>query len=137
MIRTINTVSDASPFELNRYKDERFLVLVVESSLAKGASANLLNSEQSLLARTNNQKEIFEKKMNELTEQIYRILWIFHKIQPMCILVVPQKSLPRRYCSLELANSTVERNFIDGKFNSSYVKFRFDNIIFDFILHYG
>lgn len=135
LVRTVNTVSDVSAFELNRYKDEHFLVLIVESSLAKDSNVSSLNSEQNFLIKTNSQKESFERKMNELTDQIYRILWIFHKIQPMCILVVPQKSLPRRYCSLELANSTIERKFINGELNSKYVKFQFDNIILDFIPH--
>lgn len=137
LVRTVNTVSDVSAFELNRYKDEHFLILVVESSLAKSSSASSSNSEENLSVRINNQKESFERKMNELTDQIYRILWIFHKIQPMCILVVPQKSLPRRYCSLELANSTVERKFINGELTSKYIKFQFDNIILDFIPHSG
>lgn len=137
LVRTVNTVSDVSAFELNHYKDEHFLILVVESSLAKVSNSASLNAETSVLAVTNKQKEVLEKKMNELTDQICRILWIFHKIQPMCIAVVGRGSLPRRYCSLELANSTVEKKFINSELDSKYVKFQFDNIILDFIPHSG
>lgn len=137
LVRTVNTVSDISAFELNHFKDEHFLILVVESSLAKGSKSLSPNVDTGILVTTNKQKETLEKKMNELTDQIFRILWIFHKIQPMCIVVVGRGSLPRRYCSLELANSTVERKFINGELDSKYVKFQFDNIILDFIPHSG
>lgn len=131
VVRTVNTVFEVSAFELNHNKDEHFLVVVVESSLAKNPAL----TDSALLSVTEQQKRTFEKKMNELTEQIYRILWIFHRIQPICVMVVSQGSLPRRYCSLELANSTVEKKFLNGELNSRFVKFQVDNIILDFLPH--
>ncbi|CCK71744.1 Cmr2p KNAG_0H03290 [Huiozyma naganishii CBS 8797] len=137
LVRTVATVSDVSAFEINRHKEEHILVMVIESSLAKKRSPESVNADMSIVSTTVKQKEDLEKKMNELIDQIYRILWIFHKIQPMCIVVVPRGSLPRRYCSLELANSTVERKFVMGELDSKFVKFQFDNIILDFIPHSG
>lgn len=131
VVRTVNTVFEVSAFELNHNKDEHFLVVVVESSLAK----NSAQPDSALLSVTEQQKRTYEKKMNELTEQIYRILWIFHRIQPFCVMVVSQGSLPRRYCSLELANSTVEKKFLNGELDSRFVKFQVDNIILDFLPH--
>lgn len=141
VVRTVDTISDVAAFELNHHKEEHFLIVVVESSAAKPrSSGNISNAStvdgQAILA-TERQKINLEKKMNDITDQIYRILWIFHKIQPMCIMVVPRGSLPRRYCSLELANSTVERKFVNGELDSSFVKFQFDNILLDFVPHSG
>lgn len=131
VVRTVNTVTEVSAFELNHNSGEHFLVMVVESSLVK----KTVSDEEIVLAITPNQEEKMDKKMNEVIDQIYRILWIFHKIQPMCIMVVGRNTLPRRYCSLELANSTIEKKFISGELESQFVKFQFDNIILDFIPH--
>lgn len=128
LVRTVNTVSEVSAFELNHNKEEHFLAVVIESSMARPAATALISAGQ-------NKNEVLEKRMNELTEQVYRILWIFHKIQPMCVVVVPQGSLPRRYCSLELANSTVEKKFLNGELPSTFVKFQMDNITLDFVPH--
>ncbi|CCC68759.1 hypothetical protein NCAS_0B06750 [Naumovozyma castellii] len=136
VVRTVNTVFEVSAFEINENKDEHFLVMVVESSLAK-SKESMTSPDGVLISMTDRQKAQFEKSMNDLTDQIYRILWIFHKIQPMCIVVVPKDSLPRRYCSLELANSTVEKKFLNGELQSKFVKFQFDNIILDFVPHSG
>ncbi|CCD23444.1 Cmr2p NDAI_0B04100 [Naumovozyma dairenensis CBS 421] len=134
VVRTVNTIFEVAAFELNDNKEEHFLVVVVESSLAKLTPTY---GDSSLLVTSSRQKDLFEKSMNDLTDQIYRILWIFHKIQPTCILVVPKDTLPRRYCSLELANSTIEKRFLNGELDSRFVKFQFDNIILDFIPHSG
>lgn len=131
LVRTVNTVFEVSAFELNHNKEEHFLIVVIESSLAK----NQTMADSAVVTGVQNKKEIMEKKMNDLTEQVYRILWIFHRIQPMCVMVVPQGSLPRRYCSLELANSTVEKKFLSGELASVFVKFQVDNITLDFIPH--
>lgn len=130
LVRTVSTVYEVSAFELNHNKEEHFLVVVVESSLSKPPS-----SQGSLTLETEAQKQTAEKKMNELTDQVYRILWIFHKIQPTCVMVVPLESLPKRYCSLEIANSTVEKKFLNGELPASFVKFQFDNVILDFLPH--
>lgn len=137
LVRTVGTITDVSAFELNQNKEEHFLVVVVESSLAKKNAIISTYNDTALLASsmTERQREVLEKKLNELTDQIYRILWIFHKIQPMCVVVVARNSLPRRYCSLELANSTIEKKFISGDLNARFVKFQFDNIILDFVPH--
>lgn len=137
LVRTVGTITDVSAFELNQNKEEHFLVIVVESSLAKKNAVLSTYNDSALLASsmTERQKEVLEKKLNELTDQIYRILWIFHKIQPMCVVVVGRNTLPRRYCSLELANSTIEKKFINGELNARFVKFQFDNIILDFVPH--
>ncbi|GAV54352.1 hypothetical protein ZYGR_0AL00840 [Zygosaccharomyces rouxii] len=130
LVRTVSTVYEVSAFELNHNKDEHFLVVVVESSLSKPTT-----SQSSLVIETESQKQTTEKKMNELTDQVYRILWIFHKIQPTCVMVVPLDSLPKRYCSLEIANSTVEKKFLNGELPATFVKFQFDNVILDFVPH--
>lgn len=129
LVRTVNAITDMSAFELKHNKDEHFLVMVVESPLAKGLTSDRL------VSMTDTRKANMEKNMTTLTEQIYRILWIFHKIQPMCMLVVPSGSLPRRYASLELANSIIERQFLSGDLPASFVKFQFDHVILDFIPH--
>ncbi|EDO16936.1 hypothetical protein Kpol_1020p45 [Vanderwaltozyma polyspora DSM 70294] len=131
IVRTVPSVSDVSAFELNHNNDEHFLVLIVESSLAK----NTIAGGEPALVMTSRQNEKLEKQLNDLTEQIFRILWIFHKIQPMCVMVVANGSLPKRYCSLELANSTIERRFLNCELDAKFVKFQFDNIILDFIPH--
>ncbi|SCW02055.1 LAFE_0E13168g1_1 [Lachancea fermentati] len=132
IVRMVDRVSELSVFELPYNKSEHFLIMVVESSLASNSA---LSPGQTVLVPTAQQKEQAEKKLNGLVEQIYKILWIFHKIQPVCVLVVPPRSLPRRYCSLEIANSTVEKKFLSGELNSKFVKFQFDNVILDFIPH--
>lgn len=136
LVRTINTIYEVSAFELNHHKEEHFLVMVIESSLAKkkkyDTSSNI--DENKVITKYRPDK-VLEKKMNDLTDQIYRILWIFHKIIPMCILVVPKGTLPRRYCSLEIANSTVEKKFMGGELESSFIKFQVDHIILDYIPH--
>lgn len=131
VVRTVNSVLEISAFELNHNKAEHFLVVVVESMLAKAPVLEELPA-QSIADR---QKESFQRKMNDLSEQIYRILWIFHRIQPFCIMIVPPDSLPRRYCSLELANSTVEKKFLNGELDAQFVKFQVDNTILDFLPH--
>lgn len=131
VVRTVNTVLEVSAFELNHNKDEHFLVVVVESFLAK----TLATDEPTVMSIADRQKESLQKKMNDLTDQIYRILWIFHKIQPFCVMVVPPDSLPRRYCSLELANSTVEKKFFSGELDAKFVKFQVDNVVLDFLPH--
>lgn len=130
IVRTVDTVSEVAAFELPHNREEHFLVVVVESTTANSTSMNpgaFKTYPEKYLA--------MEKKMNLLTEQIYKMLWIFHKIQPFCVLVVAPGSLPRRYCSLEIANSTVERQFLDGNLKSKFVKFQLDNVILDFIPH--
>ncbi|CCE63643.1 hypothetical protein TPHA_0F01590 [Tetrapisispora phaffii CBS 4417] len=131
IVRTVSTVSDVAAFELNHNSDEHFLVIIVESSLSRST----LFQEDNLLVQSKEKLKKREQKMNELTEQIYRILWIFHKIQPLCVLVVSPNTLPRRYCSLELANSTIESKFQSGELVANFVKFQFDNVILDFIPH--
>ncbi|SCV14293.1 uncharacterized protein CGFF_01850 [Nakaseomyces glabratus] len=135
LVRTVNTVFEAVTFELNHHKEEHFLVLVVESSLARDPRRVNYDKDEHLLEISNKEKFNTEKKMNELTDQIFRILWIFHKIQPMCVLVVPRNTLPRRYCSLELATSTVVKKFYNGELDASFAKFQFDNVILDYIPH--
>lgn len=135
LVRTVNTVFEAVTFELNHHKEEHFLVLVVESSLARDPRRVNYDKDEHLLEISNKEKFNTEKKMNELTDQIFRILWIFHKIQPMCVLVVPRNTLPRRYCSLELATSTVVKKFYNGELDDSFAKFQFDNVILDYIPH--
>ena len=138
VVRTVFSVSEVSAFELNHHKEEHFLVMIVESSLAKMKEIDDIGPEgtpSQLTDRPGETYESFEKKMNDLTDQIYRILWIFHKIQPFCILVVPRGSLPKRYCSLEIANSIVEKKFTNGELNTKFIKFQFDNVILDFIPH--
>lgn len=130
IVRTVDTVSEVSAFELPHNREEHFLVVVVESILA---NSNYLNSGTSTVSRESYLQ--IEKRMNLLTEQIYKMLWIFHKIQPFCVLVVKPGSMPRRYCSLEIANSTVEKKFLDGLLKSKFVKFQLDNVILDFIPH--
>lgn len=130
VVRTVNSVLEVSAFELNHNKQEHFLVVVVESLLAKPV---VQESQSSSIAERH--KESLQRKMNDLSEQIYRILWIFHRIQPFCIMVVPPNSLPRRYCSLELANSTVEKKFFNGELEAQFVKFQVDNIVLDFLPH--
>lgn len=136
IVRTVDKVSEVAAFKLPHNSNEHFLVMVVESFLANSPSLS-----STLPSRTTtytvDQNLQFEKRMNQLTEQIYKILWIFHKIQPFCILVVPLETLPRRYCSLEIANSTVERKFLSGDLKSKFVKFQLDNVILDFIPHSG
>ncbi|CCH58992.1 hypothetical protein TBLA_0B01490 [Henningerozyma blattae CBS 6284] len=127
LVRTVATVLEVSAFELPHNRDEHFLVMVVESSLAK--------SDSTMLGISSARQTKLEKTMTDFTEQIYRILWIFHKIQPVCVLVVPPGSLPRRYCSLELANSTIEKQFLNGELKSNFVKFQFDHVILDYIPH--
>ncbi|CAI2023046.1 hypothetical protein SEUBUCD650_0H01430 [Saccharomyces eubayanus] len=137
IVRTVNTVFEVAAFELQHHKEEHFLVMVVESSLAKTdeESKNNAATDTTLVSFNEKQKIKVEAKMNDLTDQIFRILWIFHKIQPMCILVVPRDTLPRRYCSLELANSTVEKKFLNNDLGAQFVKFQFDNVILDFLPH--
>ncbi|CDF91549.1 ZYBA0S12-01464g1_1 [Zygosaccharomyces bailii CLIB 213] len=130
LVRAVSTVYDVSAFELNHNKDEHFLVVVVESSLSK-----ITTSQENTVLETDSQKRTVEQKMNELTEQVYRILWIFHKIQPVCVMVVPLGTLPKRYCSLEIANSTVEKKFLSGELPATFAKFQFDNVILDFVPH--
>lgn len=131
VVRTVNSVLEVSAFELNHNKEEHFLVVVVESMLAK-----VPNVDETLATSiADRQKESFQRKMNDLSEQIYRILWIFHRIQPFCIMVVSPDTLPRRYCSLELANSTVEKKFFNGELEAQFVKFQVDNIVLDFLPH--
>lgn len=131
VVRTVNTVLEVSAFELDHNKAEHFLAVVVESFIARTAATD----EPVIASVAERQKEILLKKMNDLTEQIYRILWIFHRIQPFCVIVVPPNSLPRRYCSLELANSTVEKKFFSGELDAKFVKFQVDNIVLDFLPH--
>lgn len=131
LVRTVSTVYEVSAFELNHNKDEHFLAVVVESSLSKPPPA----AQNTLVVETESQKQATERKMNELTDQVYRILWIFHKIQPTCVMVVPLESLPKRYCSLEIANTTVEKKFLNGELPATFVKFQFDNVILDFVPH--
>ncbi|AJT77887.1 DMAP1-binding Domain [Saccharomyces cerevisiae] len=137
VVRTVNTVFEVAAFELQHHKEEHFLVMVVESSLAKTEeeSKNGETTDTTLMKFAETQRNKLETKMNDLTDQIFRILWIFHKIQPMCILVVPRDTLPRRYCSLELANSTVEKKFLNNDLSAQFVKFQFDNVILDFLPH--
>ncbi|CAI4051492.1 Cmr2p SKDI_15G2430 [Saccharomyces kudriavzevii IFO 1802] len=137
VVRTVNTVFEVAAFELQHHKEEHFLVMVIESSLAKTEEEdkNNVTADSTLISFTEKQKVKLETKMNDLTDQIFRILWIFHKIQPMCILVVPKDTLPRRYCSLELANSTVEKKFLNNDLSAHFVKFQFDNVILDFLPH--
>ncbi|SCU97294.1 LAMI_0F09538g1_1 [Lachancea mirantina] len=132
IVRMVDKVSELSVFELPNNREEHFLVMVVESSLARAAYSQY---SQTSLESTEQTREVRDKKMNTFVEQIYKILWIFHRIQPFCILVVPPKTLPRRYCSLEVANSTVEKKFLSGELPSTFVKFQFDNVILDFIPH--
>ncbi|CAB4254233.1 similar to Saccharomyces cerevisiae YOR093C Putative protein of unknown function [Maudiozyma barnettii] len=134
LVRTVNTVYEVAAFELNHHKEEHFLVMVIESSLAKKkiASSEL---DPSNVVTVYKPDKVLEKKMNDLIDQLYRILWIFHKIKPMCMLVVPKGTLPRRYCSLEIANSTVEKKFISGELEAKFIKFQMDNIILDYIPH--
>lgn len=130
IVRTVDTVSEVAAFELPHNRQEHFLVVVVESSAANNAALN------PGAFNTSPQKyRSVEKTMNTLTEQIYKMLWIFHKIQPFCVMIVLPGSLPRRYCSLEIANSTVEKQFLDGKLRSKFVKFQLDNVILDFVPH--
>ncbi|CDO95447.1 unnamed protein product [Kluyveromyces dobzhanskii CBS 2104] len=130
IVRTVDTVSEVAAFELPHNRDEHFLVVVVESTAASSTSMNpgAMNTNKSNYLA-------MEKKMNLLTEQVYKMLWIFHKIQPFCVIVVAPGSLPRRYCSLEIANSTVERQFSEGNLKSKFVKFQLDNVILDFVPH--
>lgn len=131
VVRTVNTVLEVSAFELNHNKDEHFLAVVVESFLARTVA-----TEEPLPATiAERQKEVLQKKMNDVTEQIYRILWIFHRIQPFCVIMVSPDSLPRRYCSLEIANSTVEKKFFSGELDAKFVKFQVDNVVLDFLPH--
>ncbi|AET40115.1 Cmr2p Ecym_5357 [Eremothecium cymbalariae DBVPG len=133
LVRTVDKVSEVSAFELGHKNYEHYLVMVVESFLANNAILNQGSSNTNMYAM--HEKLAMEQKMNDLTEQIYKILWIFHKIQPFCCLVVPPDSLPRRYCSMEIANRTVESRFLSGKLNSKFVKFQLDNVILDFVPH--
>ncbi|SCU94091.1 LAFA_0F19790g1_1 [Lachancea sp. 'fantastica'] len=128
VVRMVDKATEVSVFELPQNKEEHFLVMAVESPLAVNASAGAM-------VITAQQKEQHEKKMAVVVEQIYKILWIFHRIQPLCVMLVSPRSLPRRYCSLEIANSTVEKRFLGGLLNSKYVKFQLDNVILDFIPH--
>ncbi|SCU88210.1 LADA_0E08834g1_1 [Lachancea dasiensis] len=132
VVRMVDRASEVSVFELPQNKEEHFLVMAIESSLASNAA--IATSTNSILPNAQ-QKEQQEKRMTVVVEQIYKILWIFHRIQPICIMLVSPGSLPRRYCSLEIANSTVEKKFLSGLLNSKFVKFQLDNVILDFIPH--
>ncbi|CUS23639.1 LAQU0S11e00914g1_1 [Lachancea quebecensis] len=132
VVRMVEKALEVSVFELPQNKNEHFLVMVVETPLASNISAT---TAQPTLALTTQRREQCEKKMTAMVEQIYKILWIFHRIQPMCVILVTPRSLPRRYCSLEIANSTVEKKFLSGSLNSKFVKFQLDNVILDFIPH--
>lgn len=136
VVRTVDKVSEVSAFELPFNKEEHFLVMIVESTLANSSALSTPSSTDTVALIPSEQERVqAEKRVTELVEQIYKILWIFHKIQPMCILVVSPGSLPRRYCSLEIANSTVEKTFMNGGLNSRFVKFQLDNVILDFVPH--
>ncbi|SCV05494.1 LANO_0H08724g1_1 [Lachancea nothofagi CBS 11611] len=132
VVRMVDKALEVSVFELPQNKEEHFLIMAIESPLASNPSAALVQSNLSMATQ---QKQQLEKKMTAVVEQIYKILWIFHRIQPLCILLVAPGSLPRRYCSLEIANSTVEKRFLSGLLNSKFVKFQVDNVILDFIPH--
>lgn len=134
VVRTVNTVYEIAAFELNHHKEEHFLVMVIESSLAKKKPESSEIDPTNVIT-TYKPDKVLEKKMNDLIDQLYRILWIFHKIKPMCVVVVPKGTLPRRYCSLEIANSTVEKKFISGELEAKFIKFQMDNIILDYIPH--
>ncbi|SCU86619.1 LAME_0D06964g1_1 [Lachancea meyersii CBS 8951] len=131
VVRMVDKASEVSVFELPQNKDEHFLIMAVESSLASQSALITTSS----LPITPQQREQHEKKMASTVEQIYKILWIFHRIQPLCVMLVSPRSLPRRYCSLEIANSTVEKKFLGGLLSSKFVKFQLDNVILDFIPH--
>ncbi|CEP62094.1 Cmr2p LALA0_S04e07646g [Lachancea lanzarotensis] len=128
VVRMVDKATEVSVFELPQNKEEHFLVMAVECPLASNAATGAI-------ALTAQQKEQREKKMATVVEQIYKILWIFHRIQPICVMLVSPRSLPRRYCSLEIANSTVEKKFLSGLLSSKFVKFQLDNVILDFIPH--
>ncbi|AAS51149.2 ACL079Cp [Eremothecium gossypii ATCC 10895] len=134
LVRTVDKVSEVAAFELDHDKDEHFLVVVVESSLAN--TPVIGSAVSSAIPQINMaDKRTLERRMNDLTEQIYKILWIFHKIQPFCVMVVPPGSLQRRYCSLEIANRTVEKHFLNCSLHSKFVKFQLDNVILDYVPH--
>lgn len=135
IVRSVNTVYEVAAFELNHHKEEHFLVMVIESSLAKRTPSSAADPETATIITQYRPDKVLEKKMNDLVDQLFRVLWIFHKIKPMCILVVPKGTLPRRYCSLEIANSTVEKKFISGELEAKFIKFQVDNIILDYIPH--
>lgn len=118
IVRTVEHVREISAFELPQYKLEHFLVICIESDLVKSSSEPSSSSD---------------KVLNSFVDKIYKILWIFHRIQPMCIMVLPVGSLPKRYCSLEIANSTVEKKYFSAQLNVKFVKFQLDNVILDFI----
>ncbi|KAH3901430.1 Cmr2p SCDLUD_002923 [Saccharomycodes ludwigii] len=135
LVRTVEYVLEVSAFELPQNKDEHFLVMCVESTYLRNSALTIANNDSVTTVGSSNSVQKLEKTLNALLEKIYKILWIFHKIQPFCIMLLPPGSLPKRYCSLEIANSIVEKKFFSGELNSKFVKFQLDNVILDFVPH--
>ncbi|XBW38649.1 hypothetical protein QEN19_004237 [Hanseniaspora menglaensis] len=111
-------ISEISCFEIPNNKDKHFLVLVFETPLLKKTTKISSKSDKLLVPLVNN---------------VFKLLWKFHGIQPYLILAVPDGCLPRRYCSLEIANSLTERQFYNGQLDIKYLKFQLDSVIADHI----
>lgn len=116
LISMSNSISEISCFELPTHKDEHFLILLFETPLLK---------------KTTKLSAKVDKQLVPLVNNIYKLLWKFHNIQPFLIMAVPEGGLKRRYCSLEIANSFVERQFYNGQLDIKYLKFQLDNVLMD------
>ncbi|AMD21548.1 HFL308Wp [Eremothecium sinecaudum] len=134
LVRAVDKVSEVAAFEMPTRNDEHLLVIVVESPLvgnSLSAAVNIIGEN----GAKSDKKSNMEQRLNTLTDEIYKVLWILHRIQPFCCLVAPPGSLPRRYCSFEIANRTVEKKFLSGLLETKFVKFQLDNLILDFVPH--
>lgn len=118
LISMSENISEISCFELPSHREEHFLVLLFETPLLKKTTKISTKVDNLLVPLVNN---------------IYKLVWKFHKIQPFLVMAVPEGGLPRRYCSLEIANSFVERQFYNGQLDIKYLKFQMDNLIMDYI----
>ncbi|KAL6932053.1 hypothetical protein ACO0OL_003527 [Hanseniaspora opuntiae] len=118
LISMSDNISEVSCFELSAPQSEHLLVMVFESPLVKKGTKTSAKTDKLLVP---------------LVDNMFKLLWKFHSVQPFLIIAVPDGSLPRRYCSLEISNSFVERQFLNGELNVKYFKFQVDNVLIDYI----
>lgn len=118
LISMSDNISEVSCFELSNPQSEHLLIMVFETPLVKKSTKTSAKTDKLLVP---------------LVDNIFKLLWKFHSIQPFLIIAVPDGSLPRRYCSLEISNSFVERQFLNGQLNVKYLKFQLDNVLLDYL----
>lgn len=122
IMRTVPRVFDCSAFDVF-VNGEHLPVVVLETSLAQGSTANITNTSQ---ANQNNMTAL-----NELAEKCIETLNEVHGVRLYCVLITGSNSLPRivRSGRLEIGNMLCKRRFDLGAIPAAYVKFGIDKAI--------